>query len=103
MIKGRGRVHRGGMVQFRPLDPTVHHSSNPERTTPAESSAHKVPLDNMLKVTADDFLLFVLALAVELELGAELDDVALTVSCPEISEGKKGYAVSPFHCSMWPR
>ena len=46
-------------------------------------------------VTAEDFLLFVLVLAVELELGAELDDVASTVSCPEISEGEKGYAVSP--------
>jgi hypothetical protein len=39
--------------------------------------------------TADDFVLFVLWLAVELELGAELDDVALTVSCPEISEEKR--------------
>ena len=75
-VKGLSR----GMEQVRPLDPTVHHSSNPERTTPAERSVHKVPLDNMLMVTADDFLLFVLALTVELELGAELDDMALTVS-----------------------
>ena len=36
-------------------------------------------------VTTDDFL-FELVLAVELELGAELDGVALTVSCPAISE-----------------
>ena len=78
------------MVQVRPLDPTVHQSSNPERTTPAERSVHKVPLDNTLMVTADDFLLFELELAVELELGAELDGVALTVICPEISIQKKG-------------
>jgi hypothetical protein len=69
---------------------TVHHSSNPERTIPAESSVHQVPLDSTLMVTADDFLLFGLVLAVELELGAELDDVELTLSCPEISEKKKG-------------
>ena len=75
-VKKERRAHRGGMVQVRPLDPTVHHSSNTERTTPAERSVHKVPLDNTLMVTADDFLL--LAPAVELELGTELDDVAKT-------------------------
>ena len=37
-------------------------------------------------VAVDDFLLFELVLAVELELGAELDGVALTVICPEISK-----------------
>ena len=79
-----------GMVQVRPLDPTVHQSSSPKRTTPAKSSVHKVPLDNTLMVTAVDFLLLELVLAVELELGAELDGVALTVSCPEISIQKKG-------------
>ena len=78
------------MVQVRPLDPTVHHSSSPKRTTTAESRDHKVPLDNTLMVTADDFLLFELELAVELELGAELDGVALTVICPEISIQKRG-------------
>ena len=62
---------------------------NTERTIPAESSVHQVPLDITLMVTADDFLLFELVLAVELKLGAELDDVELTVSCPEISEEKR--------------
>ena len=78
------------MEQVRPLDPTDHHSSSPKRTTHAESGVHKVPLDNTLMVTADDFLLFELVLAVELELEAELDGVALTVICPEISIYKKG-------------
>jgi hypothetical protein len=78
------------MEQVRPLEPTLHHSSNPERIIPAESSVHQVPLDNTLMATADDFLLFELVLAVELELGAELDGVALTVICPEISNKKYG-------------
>ena len=37
-------------------------------------------------VTSDDFLLFKLVQAIELELGAKLDDVASTVSCPEMSK-----------------
>jgi hypothetical protein len=53
-----------------------------------ESNVHQVPLDNTLMAIADGFILFVLVLAVELELGAELDDVALALSCPEISEEK---------------
>ena len=75
------------MERARPFEPTVHRS-NPEQTIPAESSVHQVPLDNTLMATADDFLLLEPVLAVELELGPELVDVALTVSCPEISEGK---------------
>ena len=60
-----------------------------------QSSVHQVPLDNTPMVTADDFLLFELVLVVELELGAELDDVELTVSRPEISKEKKRHVVSP--------
>jgi hypothetical protein len=84
-MEGEGLIDGNEFVHC-PFEPTVHHSSNPERTIPAESSVHQVSLDNTLMATADDFLLFVLVLAVELELGAELVDVALTVSCPEISE-----------------
>jgi hypothetical protein len=64
----------------------------------------------MLMLTADDFLLFVLVLAVELELGTELDDVALTVSCPKISvfnylsgqimKKKREYIVSPHYTTV---
>ena len=75
---------------------TVHHSnSNSERsqrTIPAESSVqwHQVPLDDTLMATADDFFLFVLVLAVELVLGAGLDDELMidevfAVSCPKVS------------------
>ena len=75
------------MKQVRPLELTdCYHSSNLEKTIPAESSVHQIPLDNTLMATADDFFLFVLVLAVELGLGAELDDEALAVSSPEISE-----------------
>jgi len=32
--------------------------NNPEKTIPAKSSVHQVPLDNTLTATADDLLLF---------------------------------------------
>ena len=76
------------MERVRPLKPTVHHSSNPKRTIPAGSTVHWVPLDDTVMVTAGDFLLLVPVLAVELEVGAELDVVS-TASCPEISEEKE--------------
>ena len=56
------------MERVRPFEPTVHHSSNPEKTIPAESSIHQIPLDNTLMTTADDFLLFEPVLADELEV-----------------------------------
>jgi len=46
------------MERVRPFEPTVHHINNPEKTIPAKSSVHQVPLDNTLTATADDFLLF---------------------------------------------
>jgi len=61
---------------------------HPRCQDPAESSVYQVLLD--ADGNRDNFLLFaVLVLAVELELGAELDDVALTDSCPKIYSWKE--------------
>jgi hypothetical protein len=73
------------------LEPAVHNSSNPERSITAGSRVHQVPLDDTLMATADDFLLLVLVLPVELELEAEpvAEGLQETVICPEICK-KKG-------------
>ena len=59
------------MEKVRPLELTVHHSSNPESSITAKVRAHQVPLDDTLMATADDFLILVLVLPVELELETE--------------------------------
>ena len=65
-IKKRwGKGSSRAMERVRSLELTVHHSTNPERTIPAESRVHHVPVD--------DFLLFVFVPEVELEQGAELE------------------------------
>jgi hypothetical protein len=86
-----GRCSSDGNGASPSVEMIVHHSGNPERSIPAERRAHQVPLDDTLMVTADNFLLLVLVLAAELELGGELDAEGLpeTVSSPKISE-KKG-------------
>jgi hypothetical protein len=56
MKKEEGRGLLRGMEQVCPLEPTVHHCSNPERSIKAESRVHQVPLDDTLMATADDFL-----------------------------------------------
>ena len=91
MKREEGGGSSRGMEQARPLEPTFYHSSNPERSITAESRVHQVPLDDTLMATADDFLLLVLVLPVELELEAEPVAEALqeTVICPEICK-KKG-------------
>jgi hypothetical protein len=94
--------------RVRPLDLIVHHSINPEKSIPAESRIHQVPLDNTLTVVAEDFLspapVLELLLGLEpvpepvLELFVEPDPVALlvAVTCPEISIFFfKQYAMSP--------
>ena len=80
-----------GMEQARLLEPTVHHSSNPGEKHSAESKVHQVPLKDTLMATADDFLLLVLVLPVELELEAEpvAEGLQETEICPEICK-KKG-------------
>ena len=59
------------------MELTIHHSSNPERSIPAESRLHQVPLDVTLIVAADSFSLFVLVPVVELEPKAVPDPEAL--------------------------
>jgi hypothetical protein len=83
------------------LDLIVHHSIDPEKSIPAESRIHQVPLDNTVTLVAEDFLspapVLELLLGVEpvpepvLELFVELDPEALlmAVTCPEISVNKK--------------
>jgi hypothetical protein len=91
--KGGGRkARRGVWNKFVHWNPTVHHSNNPERSIPAESRVHQVPLDDTLMATADDFLLLELVPPVELELEAEPDaeGVLETVICPEIYCWKEG-------------
>lgn len=84
----RGGESLRGMDRVRPLDLIVHHSSNPERSIPAESIVHKVPLNDTLMVAADDFLLLELVaeLGLGLEAGVVLEVLPTAVICPEISE-----------------
>ena len=80
--------------RVRPLDLIVHHSNNPERSIPAESRVHKVPLDDTLMVIADDFLLLELVAELGLGLGLELgvvEALPTAVICPEISIYKNVY------------
>jgi hypothetical protein len=37
------------------LDLIVHHSIDPEKSIPAESRIHQVPLDNTVALVAEDF------------------------------------------------
>jgi hypothetical protein len=80
-----------------PLKLIVRHSIDTERSIPARTRVHNVPLDDTLMVAADDFLLPELALA--LALGPAdallLEELLATVICPEISDNKNGYVVSP--------
>ena len=87
------RIERLGVC---PLELTVHHFINTERSIPANKSVQNVPPDDTLTVAADNFLLS--ALAFELELGRAPDplpdELPAIVVCPEISE-KDGNVVSP--------
>ena len=84
------------MEQVRPLVLTIHHSSNPESSIPAERrlGVHQVPLDP----DDDRKQLLVLALAVELELLFVADALPETVICPKISDKKIMNAIS----RQWP-
>ena len=85
-----------------PLKLVVHHSIDTDRSIPAKARAHKVPLDDTLMVTADDFLLPALALALALgpALEALLEELLATVIGPEISENKNEEQVCGEPASM---
>ena len=67
------------LKRVRPLKPIAHHSINPGISTPAESRAHYVLLDDTLMVVMDDFLLTSLVLDLVLRLAPDtvLDPGAL--------------------------
>ena len=73
-----------------PLKLVVHHSIDTEKSIPAKTRVHNVPLDDTLMVVADDFLLPELALALALGPAPDvlLEALLATVICPEISENK---------------
>jgi hypothetical protein len=95
------------MERVRPSELIVHHSSNPERSIPAESRVHQVPPDNTLMVAAGDFVSPAPVPELVLGLGIVplLDPEALlvAVTCPEISGKKKRVCDEPLFTTLYGR